>query len=236
MIEATICASEMREHDDAGRPDVGGVALGDALVDDVRVEARQVQRCHRGRRTGRRARRAAASDTSSDIGRGVCRARGSPNGEGWGDGDVSCVDPGRANALVADIQGSQTPPTLVDREGALPLRAKRVSSSRSGGRARRYLTPSLHGCRPAPDLRFCLGTTTSRMISRIDAMTGRATRTPMTPASVPPDERADQDERRRDRDGAVHHSRAHDVRLELDVDEVPDQEDQRLLSGWRTAR
>ena len=47
MIDAMIWPSEIAEHDHAGRPDVGGVALGDAVVDDVGVQARQVQRRHR---------------------------------------------------------------------------------------------------------------------------------------------------------------------------------------------
>ena len=47
MIEATTTTAEIAEHEHAGLEDVGRVALGDAVVDDVAVERGEVQRRQR---------------------------------------------------------------------------------------------------------------------------------------------------------------------------------------------
>ena len=108
MIEATTTTAEIAEHQRAGLEDVGRVALGDAVVDDVAVERGEVQRRQR------------LDDEEADDQRErrACTARGRCGGA------RSCrLPPARSRIRRSEARGSRTARV-------------RVRDASAGGRAR----------------------------------------------------------------------------------------------------
>ena len=76
--EHTTCTQRDGEHQATGAHDVAGVAGGDALVDDVGVEAGQVEHRHHADELERRPRRPGACGTARAARAGAGRASGLP--------------------------------------------------------------------------------------------------------------------------------------------------------------
>ena len=143
MIEATTTTAEIAEHERAGLEDVGRVALGDAVVDDVAVERGEVQRRQRlddeeadDQRQGALVRREVGAEERDHAGC-LLPCRGCAGGGTWKP-DSSSRRRGTASALAGRPRaGSPRAP------GGSARRPRSGRTRRRGGR------PSGGAARPA---------------------------------------------------------------------------------------